>query len=60
MKDLPLNGRSYDLLTLLNPGVVNFTWEKTGGTGDLQLDHRKYVFGVGKQAAAKHVFAQWS
>src|SRR5215472_6365175 len=33
VKDLPLNGRSYDLLMLLNPGVVNFTWEKTGGTG---------------------------
>jgi hypothetical protein len=33
VKTLPLNGRSYDLLTLLNPGVVNFTWEKTGGTG---------------------------
>jgi len=33
IKDLPLNGRSYDLLTELNPGVVNFTWEKTGGTG---------------------------
>jgi hypothetical protein len=33
LKDLPLNGRSYDLLVLLNPGVVNFTWEKTGGIG---------------------------
>jgi hypothetical protein len=33
VKDLPLNGRSYDLLMLLNPGVVNFTWEKTGGIG---------------------------
>ena len=33
MKDLPLNGRSYDLLVPLNPGVVNFTWMKTGGTG---------------------------
>ncbi len=33
VKDLPLNGRSYDLLLPLNPGVVNFTWEKTGGTG---------------------------
>ncbi|HEX4543312.1 MAG TPA: carboxypeptidase-like regulatory domain-containing protein [Candidatus Acidoferrum sp.] len=32
-KDLPLNGRSYDLLLPLNPGVVNFTWMKTGGTG---------------------------
>ena len=33
VKNLPLNGRSYDLLMLLNPGVVNFTWEKTGGIG---------------------------
>jgi hypothetical protein len=33
VKDLPLNGRSYDLLLPLNPGIVNFTSEKTGGTG---------------------------
>lgn len=33
IKDLPLNGRSFDLLLPLNPGIVNFTWEKTGGTG---------------------------
>jgi len=33
VKDLPLNGRSYDLLLTLNPGIVNFTWEKTGGAG---------------------------
>lgn len=33
VKDLPLNGRSYDLLLTLNPGTVNFTWEKTGGIG---------------------------
>ena len=33
VKDLPLNGRSYDLLVALNPGVVNFTSEKAGGTG---------------------------
>jgi hypothetical protein len=33
VKDLPLNGRSYDLLLPLNPGIVNFTWVKTGGTG---------------------------
>jgi hypothetical protein len=33
VKNLPLNGRSYDELLTLDPGVVNFTWEKTGGVG---------------------------
>jgi len=33
VKELPLNGRSYDELLMLNPGAVNFTWEKTGGAG---------------------------
>ena len=33
IRDLPLNGRSYDELLTLNPGVVNFTWEKIGGVG---------------------------
>lgn len=33
IKALPLNGRSFDLLMTLNPGIVNFTWEKTGGIG---------------------------
>jgi hypothetical protein len=33
IKNLPLNGRSFDLLLPLNPGIVNFTVEKTGGTG---------------------------
>jgi hypothetical protein len=33
VKELPLNGRSYDLLLQLNPGIANFTSQKTGGTG---------------------------
>lgn len=33
VKDLPLNGRSYDLLLPLNPGIANFTSQKAGGTG---------------------------
>ena len=33
IKQLPLNGRSFDLLLTLNPGIVNFTSQKTGGTG---------------------------
>ena len=33
VKEQPLNGRSYDLLLTLNSGIVNFTSQKTGGTG---------------------------
>ncbi|HTC63903.1 MAG TPA: carboxypeptidase regulatory-like domain-containing protein [Candidatus Saccharimonadales bacterium] len=33
IKDLPLNGRSYDELMTLNPAVITFTSEKTGGIG---------------------------
>ncbi|HEX3471324.1 MAG TPA: carboxypeptidase-like regulatory domain-containing protein [Silvibacterium sp.] len=33
VRNLPLNGRSYDLLLTLNPGIVNFTSQKTGGLG---------------------------
>src|SRR5579885_2485077 len=32
-RHLPLNGRSYDELLTLNPGVVNFTSQKVGGVG---------------------------
>jgi hypothetical protein len=33
VKDLPLNGRSFDLLMTLNPAVVNYTNGRTGGVG---------------------------
>ena len=33
IKELPLNGRSYDQLLTLNPGVVNYSQQRSGGTG---------------------------
>ena len=33
VKELPLNGRSYDELLTLNPATVNYTGERSGGIG---------------------------
>ena len=33
VKELPLNGRSYDQLLTLNPGIVNYTSQRAGGIG---------------------------
>jgi Carboxypeptidase regulatory-like domain len=33
VKELPLNGRSYDELVTLNPAVVNYSSERSGGIG---------------------------
>ena len=33
VKELPLNGRSYDELITLNPATVNYTGERSGGIG---------------------------
>jgi hypothetical protein len=33
VRELPLNGRSYDQLMTLNAGVVNYTAERSGGVG---------------------------
>jgi Carboxypeptidase regulatory-like domain len=33
VKELPLNGRSYDQLITLNPGLVNYTSQRAGGIG---------------------------
>ena len=33
VKELPLNGRSYDQLITLNPGVLNYTAQRSGSVG---------------------------
>jgi hypothetical protein len=33
VKELPLNGRSYDQLLTLNPGIINYTSQRSGGIG---------------------------
>ena len=33
VKELPLNGRSYDQLITLNPAIVNYTSQRSGGVG---------------------------
>jgi hypothetical protein len=33
VKELPLNGRSYDQLLTLDPGIVNYTNQRSGGVG---------------------------
>jgi hypothetical protein len=33
VKELPLNGRSFDQLVLLNPGSVSYTTQRSGGVG---------------------------
>ena len=33
VKDMPLNGRSYDELMTLNPAIVNYSSERSGGIG---------------------------
>jgi hypothetical protein len=56
VKDLPLNGRSYDELMTLNPGVVNFTWEKTGALVGVSNSTTANMFSVSGNRPQQNLF----
>ena len=56
VKDLPLNGRSYDELMTLNPGVVNFTSEKTGGLVGISNSTTANMFSVAGNRPQQNMF----
>ncbi len=53
VKDLPLNGRSFDLLITLNPATVNFASLKTGGGHGAGLGN---IFSVSGRRPADNIF----
>src|SRR5438067_2565668 len=55
VKQLPLNGRSYDGLLTLNPGVVNYTSERSGGVGT-SSSALGNMFAVGGRRPQENVF----
>ena len=53
VKDLPLNGRSFDNLMTLNPGTVNYTAYKAGTTGPSSVGN---FFAVAGRRPAENLF----
>ena len=60
VKDLPLNGRSYDELVTLNPATVNYTSERSGGCGHFQFFRGKYVRDFGASPPGQSFSAEWN
>ena len=60
VKDLPLNGRSYDELMSLNPGIVNYSSERSGGVGSSNSAIGNMFSASGRRPQESPYLAEWS
>lgn len=56
VRDLPLNGRSYDQLLTLNPGVANYTNEKNNNTPGISNSAIGNMFAVSGRRPQENLF----
>lgn len=56
IRELPLNGRSYDQLITLNPGVVNYSSEKNNNTPGISNSAVGYMFAVSGRRPQENLF----
>ncbi len=56
VRDLPLNGRSYDQLLTLNPGVANYTNEKSNSTPGISNSAVGNMFAVAGRRPQENLF----
>lgn len=56
IRDLPLNGRSYDQLLTLNPGVANYSYEKNNNTPGISNSAVSNMFAVSGRRPQENLF----
>ncbi len=56
IRDLPLNGRSYDQLLTLNPGVANYSYEKNNNTPGISNSAVGNMFAVSGRRPQENLF----
>ena len=60
VKELPLNGRSYDQLLTLNPATVNYTGQRSGGIGTSNSSVGNMFSRRRPPPAGQSVSAEWN